>query len=113
MLPSDPCSDKSATALEIARGWRDQGFGVVIATVIATWGSSPRAVGSQLVVRDDGRFEGSVSGGCVEGDVIRTSQEVIESNKSQILKYGVSDEQAWDVGLACGGEIQIYVEPLE
>lgn len=99
--------------LETAAEWWDAGKGVAIATVVATWGSSPRPVGSQLVVGDDGVFVGSVSGGCVEGAVVRESLEVIADGEPRILDFGVSNEQAWEVGLACGGRIQIYVESLK
>jgi len=112
MSPDQEYSDKSVSILQVAAEWHDGGHGVAIATVIATWGSSPRPVGSQLVVRDDGRFEGSVSGGCVEGDVVRISLDVIKSGLFQVADYGVSDEQAWDVGLACGGSIRILIEQL-
>ena len=90
-----------------------QGHQVAIATVISTWGSSPRPVGSQLVVNDKRLFEGSVSGGCVETAVIEEAVDVMDCGKPRILKYGVSNEQAWEVGLACGGRIQVYVEPVQ
>ena len=86
------------------------GRGVAVATVIETWGSAPRPVGSQLVVDDQGRFEGSVSGGCVEGDVITEAAAVIETGEPKMLEFGVSDETAWRVGLSCGGRIRVYVE---
>jgi xanthine/CO dehydrogenase XdhC/CoxF family maturation factor len=100
------------SVLDTASRWLVQGHGVAIATVIATWGSSPRPVGSQLVVNDQRRFEGSVSGGCVETAVIEEAVDVIDCRKPRILVYGVSNEQAWEVGLACGGQIQVYVDPL-
>ena len=100
------------SVLDIASRWLAHGHGVAIATVIATWGSSPRPVGSQLVVNDQRRFEGSVSGGCVETAVIEEAVDVIDCRKPRILVYGVSNEQAWEVGLACGGQIQVYVDPL-
>lgn len=84
-----------------------------MATVVSTWGSSPSPVGSQLVVREDGYFEGSVSGGCVEGKVIEAAIECIETVTPVLLEFGVADEEAWEVGLACGGSIEVYVEPLE
>ena len=99
--------------LEVAARWRGEGRGVAIATVISTWGSSPRPVGSQLVLDEDGRFLGSVSGGCIEGAVIAQGIEAIRSGESQVLDFGVSDEQAWEVGLTCGGKVQVYVEPVE
>ncbi len=99
--------------LEQAAAWRQAGRGVAIATVTATWGSSPRPVGSQLVVDDKGRMSGSVSGGCIEGAVVREAQEVIAGGKPRLLDFGVTNEQAWEVGLACGGKLQIWLEALE
>ncbi len=93
--------------------WIEKGHRVAIATVISTWGSSPRPVGSQLVVNDERKFEGSVSGGCVETAVIAAAMEVIESSQPQVLKFGVSNDTAWEVGLSCGGEIQVHVESVE
>jgi GTPase len=97
---------------EAAR-WRQAGKGVALATVIATWGSSPRPVGSHLAVDDGGVFVGSVSGGCIEGAVVHEAREVIEGGTPKLLEYGVTDELAWEVGLACGGRIEIYVERVE
>jgi len=99
--------------LDIAARWADAGRAVALATVVATWGSSPRPVGSRLVVDDDGHFAGSVSGGCVEGAVVREAREVLESGRPRLLEFGVSDEQAFDVGLSCGGLIHVYLERLE
>jgi xanthine dehydrogenase accessory factor len=87
-----------------------RGKGVALSTVIGTWGSSPRPVGSQLAIDSDGAFVGSVSGGCIEGAVIGEALETIKDGKVRILDFGVSDEQAWEVGLACGGNIKIFVE---
>jgi xanthine dehydrogenase accessory factor len=101
-------ADVLATALE----WRGAGRAVALATVVATWGSSPRPAGSSLVIAADGAFEGSVSGGCVEGAVIAAAKEVIVSGEERLLKFGVTDDEAWAVGLACGGEIEVLVEPL-
>ncbi len=101
------------SVLETAASWRDAGKGVALATVVSTWGSSPRPIGSQLVVDEAGNFAGSVSGGCVEGAVVSEALEVIRHGQSRLLNFGVSDEQAWDVGLACGGQIQVFVERLE
>ncbi len=98
--------------LQIAHDWSSSGKQLAIATVIETWGSSPRPRGSQLVVDGEGAFEGSVSGGCVETAVISEALEVIKSGQSRILEFGVTNEMAWEVGLACGGKIRIYVEPL-
>jgi xanthine/CO dehydrogenase XdhC/CoxF family maturation factor len=92
--------------------WRREGKGVALATVIATWGSSPRPVGSQLVVDDKGAFLGSVSGGCIEGAVVKEALAAIVDGKPRSLEFGVSNEQAWEVGLACGGKIRVYVERL-
>ena len=95
---------------EAMRAWRAAGKGVALATVVRTWGSSPRAEGSLLAVEQGGGFLGSVSGGCVEGAVISEALEVIADGKPRMLEFGVSDEQAWEVGLACGGKVQVYVE---
>ena len=99
--------------LGTAARWRDEGREVALATVIATWGSSPRPVGSQLVADADGRFEGSVSGGCIEGAVIEEARKVMGSGEPSVLQFGVSDEQAWEVGLACGGTVRVLVERVE
>ena len=99
--------------LRLALEWHAAGKRVALATVIKTWGSSPRPAGSNLVVADDGRFEGSVSAGCVEGAVIEAAQDVIETGKQQLLEYGVTNDEAWAVGLACGGQIEILVERVE
>ena len=103
---------KESDELRIATQWLDDKRQVAIATVISTWGSSPRPIGSQLVVNDQRAFEGSVSGGCVETAVIEEAMDVMDTGEPRILKYGVTNEQAWEVGLACGGQIQVYVEPL-
>ncbi|MEM9207170.1 MAG: XdhC family protein [Pseudomonadota bacterium] len=99
--------------LEIAAAWSDEGRKVALATVIKTWGSAPRPVGSHLVIDADGNFEGSVSGGCVEGAVIEEAIDVIASGSPKSLAFGVADETAWEVGLSCGGEIVVRVEPME
>ena len=99
--------------LAVAERWRSEGRGVAIATVIATWGSSPRPVGSQLALDEDGRFVGSVSGGCIEGAVIEQGMETIRTGRPQVLDFGVDNEQAWEVGLTCGGKVQVYVESVE
>jgi xanthine/CO dehydrogenase XdhC/CoxF family maturation factor len=98
---------------ETAARWREQGRGVALCTVVATWGSSPRPAGSHLLVDDGETFLGSVSGGCIEGAVIKEAKEVIADGKPRLMDFGVSNEQAWDVGLACGGRVQVYVERLE
>jgi xanthine/CO dehydrogenase XdhC/CoxF family maturation factor len=99
--------------LQTASQWRRDGHGVAIATVIKTWGSAPRPAGSMLIVREDGQFEGSVSGGCVEGAVIAEAKDVIASATPKRLSFGVANETAWAVGLACGGQIEIFVEKAE
>lgn len=99
-------------ALMTAEAWRKAGRGVAIATVVETWGSAPRPVGSHLVVDADGSFEGSVSGGCVEGAVVAEAMDVIGAGKAKMLEFGVADETAWRVGLSCGGRIKVYVEKL-
>lgn len=99
--------------LDQAGKWKAEGKGVALATVVTTWGSSPRPVGSKLVVDDAGEFLGSVSGGCVEGAVIGEAQSAIKDGKPRLLSFGVSNEQAWEVGLACGGKIQVFVERVE
>ena len=102
----------SREVLESALRWLDDGKSVALATVVATWGSSPRPPGSQLAVSEDRDFVGSVSGGCVEGAVIDASIRVMESGESETLEFGVADEEAWEVGLACGGTVRIRVEPV-
>lgn len=99
--------------LATAATWKRDGHGVAIATVTATWGSSPRQAGSQLIVDDQGRMLGSVSGGCVEGAVVREAMEIMVDGKPRLLDFGVTNEQAWEVGLACGGKLQIYIERIE
>ena len=96
-----------------AAAWRDRGRGVALATVVSTWGSAPRPVGSQLVVNDAGEFFGSVSGGCIEGAVIEAARGVIREGGVRQLRFGVTNEMAWEVGLACGGDIEIFVERVE
>lgn len=108
-----PAADELDRLIAAAKGWLADGHGVAIATVIETWGSAPRRVGSHLVVRDDGLFEGSVSGGCVEGDVIVNAIELIAAGGHRRLDYGVADAKAWEVGLACGGRISILVQTLD
>jgi len=98
--------------LGLAQSWREAGSGVAIATVTATWGSSPRPVGSQLVVREDGSFRGSVSGGCIEGAVIGEAKAAIADGKPRRLEFSVSNERAWEVGLTCGGSVAVFVETL-
>ena len=98
--------------LQLASQWHEKGIGAVIATVIETWGSAPRRVGSQLIVSSDGHMEGSVSGGCVEGAVVLEALESLKDGKTRVLEYGVSDDDAFAVGLACGGKMRVLVEPV-
>ncbi len=95
-----------------AETWAKSGRGVAVATVIETWGSAPRPVGSHLVIDGEGNFLGSVSGGCVEGAVVEEALDVIAEGKARTLEFGVADETAWKVGLSCGGRIRVYVEPV-
>jgi len=108
---------KTQSAIEhdelfVAERWMSEGKEVAIATVVSTWGSAPRPVGSHLVMDEDGNFEGSVSGGCVEGAVVSEALEVISSGEPKMLEFGVADETAWEVGLSCGGKIRVYVERI-
>jgi xanthine/CO dehydrogenase XdhC/CoxF family maturation factor len=103
----------TAEILEQAARWREAGSGVALATVVTTWGSSPRPVGAKLAVNDTGAMVGSVSGGCVEGAVVEEALEAIRDGKPRLLDFGVSNDQAWEVGLACGGKIQIFIERVE
>jgi xanthine/CO dehydrogenase XdhC/CoxF family maturation factor len=105
--------ERHEDVLAEAARWREAGKGVALATVVTTWGSSPRPVGSQLAVDEAGRMIGSVSGGCIEGAVVKEAQEVIRDGKPRLLDFGISNEQAWEVGLACGGKVQVYVERVE
>lgn len=99
--------------LNRAQAWRMAGHGVALATVVRTWGSSPRPVGSHLAVCADSAFVGSVSGGCIEGAVIQEALAAISDGKPRLLDFGISDEQAWEVGLACGGRVQVLVGRIE
>lgn len=104
---------ENTNPLETAARWRKSGREVAIATVIETWGSAPRPTGSHLIIDAEGNFEGSVSGGCVEGSVIIEAFDVINTGKAKLLEFGVADETAWRVGLSCGGRIRVYVERLQ
>ena len=99
--------------LRTAQLWREQGRRVAVATVVDTWGSAPRPVGSHLVIDADGAFVGSVSGGCVEGEVVSEALDVIDAGAPRVLDFGVADETAWRVGLSCGGRIRVLVERLD
>ena len=105
--------DDRTLVLKEATAWHDAGKGVALATVVTTWGSSPRPVGSKLAVDDAGNFIGSVSGGCIEGAVVEEALAAIADGKPRLLDFGVTNEQAWEVGLACGGKIQVYVERVD
>ena len=96
--------------LEQTAAWREEGKGVALATVVTTWGSSPRPVGSQLAADESGKFVGSVSGGCIEGAVVEQALAAIKDGETRLLDFGVTNEQAWEVGLACGGKVQVFVE---
>ena len=99
--------------LDEAKDWLDSKQTVVIATVIQTWGSSPRSIGSRMIVNEKGDFSGSVSGGCVESAVVRECMVLIKDNKPcKKIEFKVSNESAWEVGLACGGEIAVYLEQI-
>ena len=101
------------SVLQQALDWHKAGLNVALATVVTTWGSSPRPVGSNLVIDDQGNFLGSVSGGCVEGAVVTEAMDVIGDGKPRTLEFGVADETAWKVGLSCGGKIKVFVEKVE
>ena len=96
--------------LEQAAAYRAEGMQVAIATVVETWGSSPRPPGSRLVVNERGAFVGSVSGGCIEGAVVTEALAVMADRKPRLLTFGVTNEMAWEVGLACGGRVRVFVE---
>jgi len=104
--------DEARDPLSIAEAWMGEGRRIAIATVVQTWGSAPRPVGSHLVIDADGNFHGSVSGGCVEGAVVSEAVDVIADGEPKMLDFGVADETAWQVGLSCGGKIKVYVERL-
>lgn len=105
-------TDETLTVLDRAAAWLDENRKVALATVVQTWGSSPRPVGSQMAIADDGRFEGSVSGGCVEAAVVEAARTAMAEGQPALLTFGVADDDAWAVGLACGGTIRIFVEPV-
>src|SRR5579871_1556996 len=104
--------NSSSDPLTAVTDWLRGARKVALATVTRTWGSAPRPEGSQMAIRDDGAFVGSVSGGCVEGAVISEAQSALIDGKSRNLKFGVSNEDAWAVGLACDGTIEVHVAPV-
>ena len=100
--------------IDEARDWLNAKRKVVLATVVQTWGSSPRPIGSRMIINDKEDFSGSVSGGCVESAVVRESIELIKKNKPfKKIEFKVSNQSAWEVGLACGGEIEIFLEQID
>jgi xanthine/CO dehydrogenase XdhC/CoxF family maturation factor len=102
----------SEDVLATAAGWRAAGEAVALATVVETWGSSPRPAGSRLAVSASGKLAGSVSGGCIEGAVADVAKQTMQTGTPQLLDFGISDERAWEVGLACGGKLKVFVEKL-
>lgn len=113
MIETASATGVDRDVLMIAEDWRKTGREIALATVVETWGSAPRPVGSHLVIDEEGNFEGSVSGGCVEGAVVAEAIEVIEAGDARMLEFGVADETAWRVGLSCGGRIRVYVEKVD
>jgi xanthine/CO dehydrogenase XdhC/CoxF family maturation factor len=105
--------DTGEDILLVAARWRAEGEQVAMATVTQTWGSSPRPAGSQLAVTASGRMAGSVSGGCIEGAVADAAMKTIASGTPQLLDFGITNERAWEVGLACGGKLKVFVEKFE
>jgi xanthine dehydrogenase accessory factor len=104
--------DNAEDVLTIAAAWEREGEKVAIATVTETWGSSPRPAGSRMAVTASGRIAGSVSGGCIEGAVAQAAQDVMATGTPKLLDFGVTNEMAWEVGLACGGKVKVFVEAL-
>src|SRR5579863_8733691 len=99
--------------LRVALEWHGEGRALALATVVETWGSAPRPVGSLLIVDDQGRFLGSVSGGCIEADIVVDAMDVIADGRARLRDFGVSDETAWGAGLSCGGRIKIFIERVD
>jgi xanthine dehydrogenase accessory factor len=93
--------------------WRSEGKPVALATVVNVIGSAPRPVGARMAITDKGQLAGSVSGGCVETAVVLEAQQVLRNNSPRLVQYGISDEMAWDVGLSCGGTIEVFIEPMD
>jgi len=92
--------------------WREAGKKVAVATVIQAYGSAPRRPGAKMAISEDGEFVGSVSGGCVENDVVEHAKQVLEEDHPRLVPYGISDEMAFNVGLACGGQIEVFIQPF-
>ncbi|CAN5524124.1 XdhC family protein [soil metagenome] len=92
--------------------WRSEGEQIALATVVSAAGSTPRPVGAKMIVSGTGKMHGSVSGGCVEGSVIEHALDVLQKGESRLIEYGISDDMAWEVGLSCGGQIEVFIEPL-
>ena len=105
-------TDTAEDVLATAAAWRAAGEDVALATVVQTWGSSPRPAGSQLAVTKSGRMAGSVSGGCIEGAVADVAMQTMATGVPQLLDFGITNERAWEVGLACGGKLKVFVEKL-
>ena len=105
--------DETDDTLATASAWREAGEAVALATVVKTWGSSPRPVGSQLAVTRSGRMAGSVSGGCIEAAVAEAALATLSTGRPEMLTFGVTNERAWEVGLACGGQVSVFVEPIQ
>lgn len=93
--------------------WQGRGLAVALATVVKTWGSAPRPLGAKMVMNENGDMSGSVSGGCVEAAVLEEGLRVLASGEPRLLHYGVTNGEAWAVGLSCGGQIEVFVEPLD
>ena len=104
--------NEAEDVLSVAAAWRAAGEQVAVATVTETWGSSPRPAGSQMAITASGRMAGSVSGGCIEGAVAEAARRTLASGTPQLLDFGVSNERAWEVGLACGGKVKVFVEAV-
>jgi xanthine dehydrogenase accessory factor len=100
----------SEDILEQAKAWLADGETIALATVVATWGSSPRPAGSRMAITQSGKMAGSVSGGCIEAAIVDAAQHSFVSGQPQLLHYGVTDERAWGVGLACGGKLTVFLE---
>ena len=103
----------SEKIFEQAAAWLDAGEPVALATVVNVIGSAPRPVGARMAITEKGQLAGSVSGGCVETAVVLEAQQVLRNNTPRLVEYGISDEMAWDVGLSCGGTIEVFIEPVE